>query len=422
MNLRHRLGLIPRNNWDYGLRSLFVALAAARKPDVQTPNIASIFPQKPLWTTSGRASLFAILSALELPQGASVGVPLFCCPVVFDAIRQAGFSPRFLDSKRDDPNVSADDLRRKRAGLAAVIAVHMFGNPCDVEAIVAAANPIPVIEDCAQSIFSTYMGRPTGLLGTASFFSFRCGKYLSAGEGSAILCKDAQLRERVARTVASFQRWSASGVVVDAMLAFAKATLYHRPWYGLAGYPLGMRLDKTLNLTAKDGFETARIAPGYLALADARSAHFEEKIDVQRRHAQFLLETVLPAGFDLPSESKDCASNWFQFALRFEDKGQRDRMADYLFHCGIDTSKYADKVPEQARANYGYGGDCPNAEQLSRTILLVPIHYTLRADDMAHIARSINNGSHITGKSEGRDSAKSRTWQTQRLQKSGENY
>jgi hypothetical protein len=211
-------------------------------------------------------------------------------------------------------------------------------------------------------------------------------------------------------------------MVADAILNFAKATLYHRPWYGLAGYPIGMRLDKKLNLTAKDGFETAGIAPGYVALAEARVAHFKDKIDIQRRHARFLLGALLPACFDLPSESKECAGNWFQFPLRFENMRQRDWMAAYLFNCGIDTSKYADNVPRQARAKYGYGGDCPNAEHLSRTILLVPIHYTLRPDDMAHIARSINDGSHIIGKSEGGDFAKSRTWQTQRLQKSGENY
>ena len=70
-------------------------------------------------------------------------------------------------------------------------------------------------------------------------------------------------------------------------------------------------------------------------------------------------------------------------------------MADYLFNQGIDTSKYLDNIADEARSNYGYSGDCPNAEMLSKTVLLVPIHYNLNTSDIEHIANSINEGSRI---------------------------
>ena len=180
-----------------------------------------------------------------------------------------------------------------------------------------------------------------------------------------------------------------------AFSTFVKAALYNRPWYGLIGYPIGMRLDKKLNLTAKDGFETGKIAPTHLALIDARIARFQEKVDIQREHAHMLLSAVAPGDFSLPSEGNGCSSNWFQFALRFRNTNQRDAMADYLFKQGIDTAKYLDDIAGEACSKYGYGGDCPNAELLSKTILLVPIHYTLRTCDIEHIARSINAGSQI---------------------------
>jgi dTDP-4-amino-4,6-dideoxygalactose transaminase len=192
--------------------------------------------------------------------GAKVGVPLFCCSVVFNAICQAGLTPRFLDSNMGDCNISVEDLRQKRADLAAIVAVHMFGNPCDMDAIIAVSDNIPMIEDCAQSIFSTYKGKQTGLLSTASFFSFRCGKYISAGEGSAIFCRELELQKKIERIVNSFEDWSTPEMIIHALSTFMKATLYNRPWYGLIGYPIGMRLDKKLNLTAKDGFETGKIA------------------------------------------------------------------------------------------------------------------------------------------------------------------
>jgi perosamine synthetase len=395
MKLRDHIKLIPRNNWDYGLKALFGALVGVCNNATQAPNIENIFQQNPIWTKSGRTSLYAILKSLELPAGAKVGVPLFCCSVVFNAICQAGLSPCFIDSNINECNISVEDLRKKRADLVAVVAVHMFGNPCDTDAIITVADTLPVIEDCAQSIFSTYKGRQTGLLSTASFFSFRCGKYISAGEGSAIFCRELELQKKIERIVDSFESWSTLKMFIHSLLTFVKATLYNRPWYGLIGYPIGMRLDKKLNLTAKDGFETGKIASTQLTLINARITRFQEKINIQREHAHMLLNAVVPSNFSLPSEGNGCSSNWSQFALRFQNTNQRDVMADYLLNQGIDTSKYLDNIADEARSNYGYNGDCPNAEMLSKTVLLVPIHYTLRTRDIEHIARSINEGSQI---------------------------
>lgn len=395
MKLRDYIKLIPRNNWDYESKALFGAIAGIHSNSTQAPNTENIFQQKPIWTTSGRSSLYAILKSLELPGGSKVGVPLFCCSVVFNAICQAGLSPCFLDSNINDCNISAEDLCKKHADLAAVVAVHMFGNPCDMDSVIAEAGTIPVIEDCAQSVFSTYKGKQTGLLSTASFFSFRCGKYISAGEGSAIFCRELELQKKIERTVNSFENWSALKMFTQSVLTWVKATLYNRPWYGLIGYPIGMQLDKKLNLTAKDGFETRRIASSYLALIETRITHFQEKISIQREHAHMLLKNVTTDRFFLPSEGNNCSSNWFQFAIRFQNKNQRDVMADYLFSQGIDTSKYLDNIVDEACSSYGYRGDCPNAELLSKTILLVPIHYSLRTSDMEHIARSINQGSRM---------------------------
>lgn len=395
MKLRDRIRLIPRFNWDYGLKALFGALNGIRKNPTQAPNMDNIFQRKPLWTKSGRASLYAILKSLELPPGSKVGVPLFCCSVVFNAIHQAGLSPCFIDVNTNDYNLSVKDFAKKRADLAAVVPVHMFGNACDIDEINAIAGSLPVIEDCAQSILSTYKGKQTGLLSTASFFSFRNGKYVSVGEGSAIFCKDAELQKKIEREVSLFKSWSPFELLIEILSTFAKSTLNHRPWYGLIGHPVGTRLDKKLNLTAKDGFETGKIAPTHLALIDARIAHFRKKVNIQREYAHLLLNSVVPGKAVLPIETNDCSGNWFQFPLRFQNTQARDRMAAYLFNCGIDTAKYLDGIPDEACSKYGYLGDCPNAELLSKTTLLVPIHHRLHTADIVHIAQSINEGFQI---------------------------
>jgi perosamine synthetase len=394
MKFYNRSKLIPRNNWDYGIRALFGSIAGMRKNALQTLNIKDIFEQDPIWTNSGRTSLYVILKSMELPPGAKVGVPLFCCPVVFNAICQAGLSPCFLDSNINDCNVSIEDLFKKRANLAAIVVVHMFGNPCDIDAVITVADSIPVIEDCAHSLFSTYKGKLTGLLSTASFFSFRCGKYISAGEGSVIFCREPELHKKIEQVVDTFDSWSNIKMFNHLLLTMGKATLYNRPLYGLIGYPVGMRLDKKLNLTAKDGFETGKIAPTYLSLIDSRIARFQEKVNIQKEHARMLLNSVIPGDFSILSEGIDCSNNGYQFALRFQYPNQRDAMADYLFDCGIDTSKYLNNIAEEAHSHFGYQyGDCPNTELLSKTVLLVPIHYNLNTGDIEHISRSVNAGS-----------------------------
>jgi dTDP-4-amino-4,6-dideoxygalactose transaminase len=184
-------------------------------------------------------------------------------------------------------------------------------------------------------------------------------------------------------------------MLTHTLVTFAKATLYNRPWYGLIGYPVGMRLDKKYNLTAKEGFETRQIASLHQALIEKRVADFQEKINLQREHAELLLNKLEPVHFDVPIQNAAGTSNWFQFPLRFHTSQQRDHMAEHLFERGIDTAKYLDGIASEASKMYGYLDDCPNAKQLSTTILLVPIHYSLHSSDILYIARSINQASQI---------------------------
>ena len=152
----------------------------------------------------------------------------------------------------------------------------MFGHPVDIRAISRVCT-VPVVEDCAQSLFSRFQEQETGRGATASFFSFRSGKYLSVGEGSIILCQDPELRAAIRQTVAEFETPSAFEQMRHCLATYVKSALYHRPWYGLVSYPLGRMLDKRLNLTAKAGFERTSIRRCDLAVLEQRLSGFREK-------------------------------------------------------------------------------------------------------------------------------------------------
>lgn len=396
--ITQKIGLIPRYNWDYSLSDYAKALTAAfgLKPDTEnsSASIEKIFGQKPIFTTSGRTSLYAILKSLNLPEGSCVGVPLFCCSVVFDAVAQAGLVPKFIDIDPEDYNLSAADLEKKKDSLSAIVVVHMFGHPADMDAISAIAGDIPIVEDCAQSLFSMYKGHRTGFLSIASFFSFRSGKYISAGEGSAIFTQRSSLSKSIRRLVGTFEEWNSCSQAMHCTATYIKSTLYKRPWYGTFGYPIGTRIDCKLNLTAKTGFRLGKIAQSDLRIIDDRIETFSEKVSRQKQNSLYLLENIKMRNVVLPREKQGYKSNYYQFAIRFPDTGQRDAMAAYLFKHGIDTAKYLDEVIDLAGEQYNYNKDCPDAEHCSKTVLVIPNHYTLLRQDLDHIVDCLNKGSH----------------------------
>ena len=390
-----RLGLIPRNNWDYGFAELARSLAGIFcVEEGLRSGIDEILGSNAVMTSSGRSSLYAILRALNLPSGSGVGVPLFCCPVVFDAIIRAGCKPIFLDCNENDYTLDPDEIRGKRDGLAALVAVHLFGRPCDMDAINKAAKDIPIIEDCAHALTSTFRGKRVGYLATASFFTFRSGKFISAGEGSAILCRSQQLTDAVREVVNTFEPWSRRSMIRDSLMTWLKSTFYHRPLFGMIGYPVGMKLDKKLNLTSKDGFHLRRIAPSYLAVVNHRLPAFHSCLGRQNSYFRTLRECLREAPEIVlpPLDSDKHTGNAFQFPVRLSSQEQRDRMAKFMFKNGIDCAPYLDDIVDTAREHFGYAGDCPVAERCSKTMLLLPAYCTLTQRDILRVAQTFIRG------------------------------
>ena len=156
------IGLIPGEYWEHRFSDLLRGFAAAMGPKKQRemPYVSGMGKFIPV--RSGRAALVAALKALNLPLGARIGVPLYCCPVVFKAIVAAGCKARFIDIDPATYCMSAGDLFAKRSQVDAVIAVHMFGNLCNIPGLEEAVPGKPIIEDCAQSLGSKLNGRMAG--------------------------------------------------------------------------------------------------------------------------------------------------------------------------------------------------------------------------------------------------------------------
>lgn len=148
-------------------------------------------------TSSGTAALHLALEALGVQGGDKVVVPTLTYIATVNAILQCGATPVFVDSRESDWQMDEDQVEEalKDRDVVAVVAVHLYGAPCDIVALewMCETNNVILIEDCAEALGSGVHGRPVGSFGDASIFSFYGNKNITTGEGGMVLCEDAAL-------------------------------------------------------------------------------------------------------------------------------------------------------------------------------------------------------------------------------------
>jgi dTDP-4-amino-4,6-dideoxygalactose transaminase len=152
-----------------------------------------------LAVSSCSAALFLSLEALALRRGARVMIPGFTFAAVPSSIVHAGCVP-VLCEVGENYRIDMADFAAHLPEVQAVIVSHMRGHTSDMDAIMAlcAEADVPVIEDAAHSLGTTWHGRKIGTLGKIGCFSFQSYKLVNAGEGGILVTDDADL---VARAV-----------------------------------------------------------------------------------------------------------------------------------------------------------------------------------------------------------------------------
>ncbi|UWQ92403.1 aminotransferase class I/II-fold pyridoxal phosphate-dependent enzyme [Rhodobacteraceae bacterium M382] len=152
-----------------------------------------------LAVSSCSAALFLSLKALNLPRDARVLIPGFTFAAVPSSVVHADCIP-VLCEVGDNYRIDMDDFARKLDDVQAVIISHMRGHTSDMDAIMALcdARDIPVIEDAAHSLGTTWHGKNIGTIGRIGCFSFQSYKMINAGEGGILITDDPDL---VARAV-----------------------------------------------------------------------------------------------------------------------------------------------------------------------------------------------------------------------------
>jgi perosamine synthetase len=151
-------------------------------------------------TDRARDGLRLLLQGMNLQPGDEIVMPTFTYPAVAHIVWQAGACPVLADASLPDLHMGATEAAAAcTPRTRAIIATHLFGLPCNIEALTALARQqrCLLIEDCAQSLGVTCRDQPTGSFGDAAIFSFAHEKHLVSERGGALVVRHPELRRAV---------------------------------------------------------------------------------------------------------------------------------------------------------------------------------------------------------------------------------
>ena len=288
--------------------------------------------------SNGLEALQLALLAAGVQPGDEVIVPTHTFVATWLAVTQCGAVPVPVE-------VCADTYQLDPTGLAeaitprcrAIVPVHLYGIPADLDPILAAASAqgVPVIEDAAQAHGARYRGRPIGAHAAAASWSFYPGKNLGAfGDAGAVTTNDAELAARLRR---------------------------------LRNYGSSVRY-----VHEERGFNS-RLDPIQAAILRVKLSHLDAWNARRREIAARYQRELFGTGLVLPTVTAGAESSWHLFPVRHP---RRDALLAALTASGVETLIHYPIPPhlQRAYADLGYTrGAFPIAEETADTVLSLPI-------------------------------------------------
>lgn len=320
--------------------------------------------------SSGTAALHIAVMAAGLGQGDVAITTPFSFVASANCLLYEGAEPLFVDvdpvTGNIDPALVADaaDRFRVRADgsrLKAILPVHAFGQPADMDPILETARThgLSVIEDACEAVGAHYRGRPAGSLGDAGTLAFYPNKQMTTGEGGMFLTRHPEW-DALARSVRNQGR-----DVFDAWLVHSRLGFNYRmdEMSAALGYVQMTRLDDML--TAR-----STVADWYTT----RLAQFTELVEP-------------PTVVDTTTRM-----SWFAYVVRLPARVDRDRLMRHLAWRGVPSRPYFLPIHLQPfyRERFGFTeGAFPVAEDLGRRSLALPFSSVMREEQVDIVCREL---------------------------------
>jgi dTDP-4-amino-4,6-dideoxygalactose transaminase len=304
---------------------------------------------------SGTDALILALRACGVRAGDEVLAPTFTFVATGSAVSALGAKPVFADIRPETYNLDAAELeRRVTPRTRAIVVVHLYGLPADMDPILAfaKAHKLPVIEDNAQAIGASYKGRPTGSLSDAACISFYPTKNLGAyGDAGMVVSNSPELAERIRtlRNHGQTGKYSSSEPGWNSRLDEIQAAI------------LRVKLRHLSNWQR------------------ARQAHAAEYARLLRE-VRGVMPPLAPEGYE---------HVYHQYTIRIE---QRDALQKFLSERKIGSTVYY-PYPlhlQPLYASLGHkAGDFPHSERAAKEVLSLPMFPEMSQEQIARVVESV---------------------------------
>lgn len=315
--------------------------------------------------SSGTAALHLAIRALNIGAGDEVIVPSFTFIAVANAVLYEKATPIFVDIdpvtlNMDHACVEASITSRTRA----IIVVHNFGVPAEMDALMQLANchNIAVIEDACEAIGATYNGQRVGSFGDISTFAFYPNKQITSGEGGALLVRDAQLASRL-RALRNQGRYASNEWLQHAEVGYN---------YRLSEMACAMGIVQLSRLSAILGQRT-EVARQYDALLAC-------------------IPNIVRPPLQLPRRS----ISWFVYVIRLADHlaiEARDAVVRSLQQQGIGCARYFAPIhlqPAYSHIPSAQRAKLPITEAIAQRTLALPFFNHLSFQDTERVVEALS--------------------------------
>lgn len=305
---------------------------------------------------TGLDALMLILKAMNIGESDEVIVPSNTYIATALAVSYTGAKPVFVEPEIETFNIDASKIEEKITNSTkAIIAVHLQGRTADMDAInaIAKKHNLKVIEDAAQAHGAKYKGKKAGSLGDAAGFSFYPGKNLGAlGDGGCVTTNDKTLADKV-----------------RALGNYGSDYKYHHIYKGV-----NSRLDE--------------IQAAFLRV---KLPNLDKWNEDRRATAKKYFEGIKNPLIRLPLKSTDRFKHIYHvFVIRCD---KRDELEKYLNDNGIGTVKHYPIPMHEQECYKDLGikhGELPIAEEISRTVLSIPMYYGMTDEEVNYVIDMIN--------------------------------
>ena len=300
---------------------------------------------------SGTAALQAALYALDIKKGDEVLIPSFTFVATANSVVSTGAKPIFVDILKENYTMDPDDLQKKiTKRTKAIMPVHLYGNVAFIDRIAEIAKKynLPIIEDSAQSLGSTYKGKHTGTFFDLGCFSMYPAKVMTAGEGGFIVTSSKKLRNK--------------------LLMIRNHGMIHG--YDTKIFGLNLRLPE---ISA--------------AIATIQMKKLPNFLKTRQKNANLLSKLISDSNIILPHQRNYENVNWYLYTIAIS---KRDKILKKLNAKGIGAASYY-PVPVHKTPFYQQKIKLPITEWAASRVLSLPIHPKVTTENIEFIAKALRD-------------------------------